>query len=99
MPAHRERLVPHHRRQRETAADGQTVSLRKLLGDDDGVGLCEKHERIVDDRLVAALQVVISQTAIPGHVDAENQNVALPVKIRPGRRFDDWYATWTSGTA
>ena len=58
-------------------ADVEMIPLGELPRDDDRVGLREKHQRIVDDRLVAALEVVVAQAAIAGHVDAENQQVAL----------------------
>ena len=45
---------------------------------DDRIGLRQEHQRIVDDRLVAAFEVVVAQAAIAGHVDAEDQQVALP---------------------
>ena len=55
----------------------RAVSIGELLRDDDRIGLREKHERIVDDGLVAALEIVVAQAAIARHVDAENQDVAL----------------------
>ena len=61
----------------------------ELLRDDDRIGLREKHERIVDDRFVAALEVVLAQAAIAGHVDAEDQDVSLAGEVRRRRRFDD----------
>ena len=74
---------------REAIADAEVVSRRELVGDDDGIGLREKHERVVDDRLVAALEVVLAQAAIACHVDAENQDVALTGQPRRRRRLDD----------
>ena len=59
------------------AADGEAVLVGELLRDDDRVGLREEDQRIVDDRLVAALEVVVAQAAVAGHVDAEDQQVAL----------------------
>ena len=70
-------------------ADVEAVPLRELVRDDDRIGLREKDERVVDDRLVAALEVVVAQAAIAGHVDAENQDVALARQVRRRRRFDD----------
>ena len=87
--AHGERPVPHHRRQRDAVADPQSVSIGELLRDDDRIGLREKHQRVVDDGLVAALEIVVAQAAIAGHVDAENQQVALAREARRRRRLDD----------
>ena len=87
--AHRKRLVPDHRRQCEAIADAEIVPRRELVRDDDRIGLREKHERVVDDRFVAALEVVLAQAAIACHVDAENQNVSLAGDPRRRRRLDD----------
>ena len=70
-------------------ADAQSVSIGELLGDDDRIGLREKDQRIVDDGLVAALEVVVAQAAIARHVDAENQQVALARERVRRRRLDD----------
>ena len=68
------------------AAAGCPTARRLLLGellrDDDRVGLREEHQRVVDDRFVAALEVVVAQAAVAGHVDAEDEQVALPLDVR-----------------
>ena len=86
--AHGERLVADHRGQGQLAAHGQAVALRKFLGDDDRIGLRQKHQRIVDDGFVAALQVVVPQAAVARHVDAQNQDVPLARNARGGGRLD-----------
>ena len=70
-------------------ADAKVVPLGEFVRDDDRIGLREKHQRIVDDRLVAAFEVVLAQAAIARHIDAENQNVSLARQVRAGRRLDD----------
>ena len=55
----------------------EVILVGELLGQDDRVRLREKHQRIVDDRLVAAFEVVVAQAAIAGHVDAEDQQAAF----------------------
>lgn len=87
--ANRERLVAHHRGQRERPPDRQAITIGEFLGDDDRIGLREKHQRVVDDRLVCVLEVVFAQAPIAGHVDAENQDVPLSRQARAGRRLDD----------
>ena len=37
----------------------------------------EKHQRVVYDVLVTRLQIVFAQTAITGHVDAQNEHVSF----------------------
>ena len=69
--------------------DAEMVLLGELLRQDDRVGLREKHERIVDDRFVAALEVVVAQAAVAGHVDAEHEQVALARDVRIDDRLDD----------
>jgi hypothetical protein len=53
------------------------VLVREFLRQDDRVGLREEDQRIVDDRLLARLEVVVAEAAIPGHVDAEDQQTSL----------------------
>jgi len=87
--AHREGAVADHRRQGEPIADGERVPRGEFVGDDDRVGLSEKDERIVDDRFVAAFEIVVAQAAVAGHVHAEYQDVALTGEVRSRRRLDD----------
>ena len=70
-------LSPSHGAERQLAADGEVVPVGELLREDERVGLRQEHQRIVDHRLVAALEVVVAQAAVAGHVDAEHQQVAL----------------------
>ena len=62
------------------AADREVVLVGELLRQDERVGLREEHQRIVDDRVVAALEVVVAQAAVAGHVDAEDEQVALALR-------------------
>ena len=87
--AYRERFVTRNGRQKETIAYLQPVPRRELAGDDDRIRLRQKHQRIVDDGGVAALEVVLPQAPIAGHVDTEDQDVPLPRQSCPSRRLDD----------
>ena len=57
--------------------DVEMILVRELLGHDQRIGLGEKDQRVVDDRLVAAVEVVVAKAAIAGHVDAEDEHVAF----------------------
>ena len=71
-------LLAERRAERTLAArPARRFLLGEFLRQDDRIRLREKHQRIVDDRFVAALEVVVAQAAIAGHVDAEDQQVAL----------------------
>ena len=54
-----------HRAERQPAADGDAVPLGEIFREHDSVGLREKHQRIVDDRVIAALEVVVAEAAVP----------------------------------
>ena len=77
MPRTVNRRSPERRAERQLAADRDAVLVGELPREDDRVGLRQEHQRIVDDRLVAALEVVVAQAAVAGHVDAEDEQVAL----------------------
>ena len=87
--ANGERFLAIGRLQRQAAADRQTVAVGQLVRNDERVRLREKDQRIVDDGLVAAVEVVVAQTAIAGHVDAEHEQVAFALQVRIHDRFDD----------
>ena len=80
-PADRERLVALGRAERQPPSHRDVIAVGEFLRQDDRVGLREKHQRIVDDRLVAALEIVVAQAAIAGHVDAEDEQVALAAAL------------------
>ena len=77
-----ELLVAFDGAERDAAADREVVLVGELLRQDERIGLREKDQRIVDDRLVAALEIVVAQAAVAGHVDAEHQQVALARDVR-----------------
>ncbi len=45
----------------------------------------EKYQRIVDHRFIGRFHAVVSQCSIPGHIDTENQQTALPPQFGIGR--------------
>ena len=47
------------------------------MSDHQGIRLRQKHERIIDDFLFAAFQIVAAETSIACHVHAKNQQVSL----------------------
>ena len=69
-------------------ADREMIFLCERGGDDQRIGLGQKDQRIVDAGLVAAFDVVIAQAAVARHIDAQDQNVALPRKPRAGDSFN-----------
>jgi hypothetical protein len=64
------------------------MPFRKFFRRDQRIGLREEHERVVNHRIIAALQVVIAEAAIAGHIDPENEQVALAFDPRVNDRFD-----------
>lgn len=75
--------------ERHTAVDGQAVPPGKRGADHDGVGLRKEHQRVVQDCRIAIREVVLTETAVAGHVHAENQQIALAGKSRADDGFDD----------
>ena len=71
--------------------DRQPVARGERAGQHDRVRLREEHERIVDDHIVCAFEIVVSQAAVAGHVDAENQEAALAAHAGTHDRFDHRY--------
>ena len=88
-PADGEPLFAFDRAQRNLAERCEPVLFREVPRENDGVGLCQKDERIVDDGLVAAVEIVIAQTAIAGHVDSKDQQAALARNLRVDDGFYD----------
>ena len=87
--AHGELLVALHGVERDFAADGEVVAVGELAGDDERIGLGEEDERIVDHVLVAVVEVVVAEAAVAGHVDAEDEEVALAGEAGVDLGFDD----------
>src|SRR5262249_16383455 len=56
--ANRELPIAVDRPQREPSAYGDAVLVCELLGQDDRIGLRQKYQRIVDDGLLSAFEVV-----------------------------------------
>ena len=88
MPRTVNRRSPFDRAQLDMTADRQAVARGEPAGEHDGVRLREKHEWIVDGRVVFALEIVVSQAAVAGHVDGEDKKAALAAHVRTHHRFD-----------
>src|SRR5437867_1858053 len=68
-------------REWKPAVHGKVIAAGELLGDHQRIRLCQKDERVVHDRLIRILQVVITKVAIAGHIDSKNQDAALPWNV------------------
>jgi hypothetical protein len=66
-------LPAFHGVERELAVDGKPMLGRERLGHDQRVRLRQEYERIIHDGLIAGFEIVVTEAAIPGHVDGENQ--------------------------
>ena len=55
----------------------KAVAIGELAGEDEGIGLREEHQGVVDHVLVAAVEIVVAQAAVAGHIHRENQDAAL----------------------
>ncbi len=79
--ANGERLLAVGGAERQPAAESRCRFLSANSFDrDQGIRLREEHQRIVDGRVLAALEIVVAQAAVAGHVDAEHEQVALPCR-------------------
>src|SRR5690349_21802428 len=78
---------------RDLAVDLKAVAPGKIARDHQRVRLGQKDERIVDDRVVSALEVVIAQAAVACHINTENQNVALASQAGFGQCLDDGHGS------
>ncbi len=87
-PAHGERPLAERRAERDRPVHLEAVLLGELPRHHERVGLREEDERIVDHRLVGVLDVVLAQAAIAGHVDAEDQQLALAADPGVHHRLD-----------
>src|SRR3954470_23463792 len=66
------------------------ISFRELRRDHQRVGLREKDERIIDDRILGAIKRVIAQSAVASHVHVEDEKVALTGEAGTHYGFNDW---------
>ena len=87
MPRTVKAFSPSDRAERQAAARREPVPVGELLREDERIGLREKDQRVVDDGVVAALEVVVAQAAIARHVDAEHEQVALALRGWSRRRL------------
>src|ERR1019366_370333 len=72
------------------AADGDVVAVGKLAGENQRVRLGEEDQRIVDHFLFAVVEIVIGGAAVAGHIDGQNQQLALAGEAGIGLGFNDW---------
>ncbi len=68
---------------------GNAVPVGEIPRDDDRVGLRQEDQRVVDDRLVGGVEIVVAQAAVASHVDAQHEEGALAGNLRVDGRFDD----------
>jgi len=88
-PTHGEDFITERCEQRDRGVLRQPVACGKLLGDDQAIRLGQKREGI-GDLFVIPLQGLLPHAAIAGHVDAQDEDIALAGIRRPHPRFDDW---------
>ena len=69
---------------------GEVIARRELLRDDQAVGLREEDQRVCHYLLVP-FDPIVAHTPVPGHVDAEDQDVALAGVGGTDHRFDYGY--------
>jgi hypothetical protein len=75
--------------ERHDAVQRQAVAFAELGRQDDRVGLGQEHQRVVEHRVVAGGEIVLTKTPIAGHVDAQDQETALARQAGPDDRLDD----------
>jgi hypothetical protein len=67
----------------------KAVSIDQLFRNQERVGLRQEHQRIVDAALVIAVEIVVAETSVAGHVDAQHQQVAFSRQLGTDHRLDD----------
>jgi hypothetical protein len=87
--ADRERPLSEDRAEWDGALKTNVVPVGEIPCDDDRVGLRQEDQRVVDDRLVGSIEIVVAQAAVAGHVDAQHEERALAGNLRVDGRFDD----------
>ena len=87
--AHGELLAALHGVEGDFAADGEVVAVGELAGEDERIGLGEEDEGIVDDVLVGVVEIVIAEAAVAGHIDGEDQELALAGESGIGLGLDN----------
>ena len=85
--ANGEQLLAVHGAHRDFRAEPQVILARIRIGHHQRIGLGKENQRIVDG-IVTRLQIVVAQAAIARHVDAQDQQIALPFDARTHHRFD-----------
>ena len=87
--AHGELLAALHGVEGDFAADGEAVAAGELAREDQRIGLGQEDQRIVDHVLVGVFEIVIAQAAVAGHIDGQDQELALAWEAGIGLGFDD----------
>ena len=64
------------------------LRLAKVAGQDQGIGLRDEDQRVVDDVFVGVVEIVVAEAAVAGHIDGDDEQLALSLDARLDFRFD-----------
>ena len=87
-PANRKRLGTFHRFHFYFGVELQIVGGGKFTGHHQRIGLSQKHQRIVDCRIVRAFQIVVAKASVASHVNRKHQNVTGRFQLGIDCRFN-----------
>ena len=82
-------LGPFDRLERDLAARLDVIAVGEVAGQDQGIGLRDEDQRVVDDVFVGVVEIVVAEAAVAGHIDGDDEQLALSFDAGLDFGFDD----------